>query len=92
MIKLYAKESEVDTITFQEAVSQRIFELCEKYNYTPNGLAEASGIPPSTLQNITQCKITNPSSFIIFQLCKTLKLTMSDFFDSELFNPKNILN
>ena len=25
------KESEVDTMTFQEAVSKRIFELCEKF-------------------------------------------------------------
>lgn len=28
---------------FKEAVSQRIFELCDKYNYTPNKLAELSG-------------------------------------------------
>lgn len=78
-------------MTFQEAVSQRIYELCEKNKITPNGLAEASCIPPSTLQNITQCKNINPSSFVIFHLCNTLKITIKDFFDSELFNPKNII-
>lgn len=77
-------------MSFQEAVSKRIFELCDKYNYTPNGLAEASSVPPSTLQNITQCKIINPSSYVLFQLCITLNITLKDFFDSDLFNPKNI--
>lgn len=80
-----------DVMTFQEAVSKRIFELCHKYNYTPNGLAEASNIPPSTLQNITSCKITNPSAFVLYQICLTLNLTLKDFFDSELFDPKNII-
>lgn len=77
-------------MTFQEAISQRIFELCEQFNYTPNGLAEASAIPPSTLQNITKCRNINPSSYIIFQLCITLKISLKDFFDSELFDPENI--
>lgn len=88
--KINVKESEVETMTFQEAVSNRIFELCEKFNYTPNGLAEASGIPPSTLQNITRCRNINPSSYVIFQLCITLKISLKDFFDSDLFNPINI--
>lgn len=77
-------------MSFQEAVSKRIFELCENYDCTPNGLAEASCVPPSTLQNITRCKNVNPSSFVIFQLCLTLKITLKDFFDSDLFNLQNI--
>lgn len=78
-------------MTFQEAVSARIYELCGKHGYTPNGLAEASCIPPSSLQNITSCRNINPSSFVIFQLCNTLKISIKDFFDSDLFNPKNII-
>ena len=31
---------------FKEAVSTRIIELCNKYNYTANKLAEMSYIPP----------------------------------------------
>lgn len=77
-------------MSFQEAVCKRIYELCKKHNYTPNGLAEASNIPPSTLQNITECKVKNPSSYIIFQLCITLNISIKDFFDSELFDIKNI--
>ena len=78
-------------MSFQEAVSKRIFELCHKYNFTPNGLAEASNIPPSTLQNITECKIKNPSSFILYQICLTLNISLKDFFDSNLFKPDNII-
>ena len=38
---------EVCNMRFKEAVSQRIFELCSMYNYTPNKLAELSAIPPT---------------------------------------------
>ena len=79
-------------MTFQKAVSERIYELCKIHNCTPNHLAEISSIPPSTLQNITQCLITNPSSYILYQLCKALNITLKDFFDSELFNFKNLDN
>ena len=33
---------------FREAVSERIYELCDKYNYSPNRLAELSTVPPTT--------------------------------------------
>lgn len=78
-------------MTYQEAVSKRIYELCELYHITPNSLAENSSLPPSTLQNITSCKVKHISSLVLFQLCSHLNITMKDFFDSELFNQKNII-
>ena len=39
-------------VLFRQAISRRIFELCELYKYTPNKLAEMSGIPPTTLQDM----------------------------------------
>jgi transcriptional regulator with XRE-family HTH domain len=71
---------------FKEAVSQRIFELCDKYNYTPNKLAELSAIPPSTLRALLANNVDNPSSTIIFKICKTLKIDLKDFYDSKLFD------
>ena len=71
---------------FKEAVSQRIYELCNKYNYTPNKLAELSAIPPSTLRALLANQVDNPSSTIIFKICKTLKIDLKDFFDSKLFD------
>lgn len=77
-------------MSFQEAISKRIFDLCQKHNITPNHLAEISCIPPSTLQNLTECKVSNPSSFVLFQLCLALNITLKDFFDCDLFNKDNI--
>ena len=36
---------------FKEAITLSILELCNKYNYTPNKLAELSSIAPSTLSS-----------------------------------------
>ena len=75
---------------FKEAVSQRIIELCNKYDYTPNRLAEMSAIPPSTLRAMLANKVDNPSSYIIYKICKTLKISLEDFYKSELFNMDKI--
>ena len=71
---------------FKEAVSQRIFELCDKYNYTPNKLAELYAIPPSTLRALLANRVDNPSSTIIFKICKTLKIELKEFYNSKLFD------
>ncbi len=75
---------------FKQAVSKRIFQLCDKYNYTPNKLAELSAIPPSTFRALLAEQVENPSSFIIYKICKTLKIQIADFYDNELFNYKNL--
>lgn len=75
---------------FKEAVSERIFNLCEQYNYSPNRLAEMSAIPPSTLRAMLSNKVDNPSAYNIYKICKTLKISVKDFYDCDLFNYKNL--
>ena len=75
---------------FKEAISQRILELCDKYNYTPNRLAEISAIPPSTLRATLANNVENPSSYVIYKICKTLKISIKEFYNSNLFNFDNI--
>ena len=70
---------------FKKALSLRIEELCSERNITVNKLAETSTIPPSTLRDIVNCKVENPSSTVICQICKTLKISLKQFYDSELF-------
>lgn len=70
---------------FKEAIRKRVLELCNKYNYTPNRLAELSAIPPSTLRAILTNKVDNPSSLIIYKICKTLNMEIKDFFNSDIF-------
>lgn len=75
---------------FKEAVSIRIIELCNKSGYTPNKLAEMSYVPPSTLRALINNQVDNPSSYVIYKICKTLKISLKDFFNSNLFDTKNI--
>lgn len=75
---------------FKEAVSKRIYDLCDKYDYTPNKLAELSAIAPSTLRALLANNVDNPSSYIIYKICRTFKITLKDFYDSELFDDRNL--
>ena len=75
---------------FKKALSIRIEELCSERNITVNRLAEMSTIPPSTLRDIVNCKVENPSSTIIYQVCKTLKIEIKEFYDSDLFKLENL--
>lgn len=70
---------------FKEVLSKRIDELCADRKITINKLAETSTIPPSTLRDIINCKVENPSSMVIYQICKTLKISLKEFYDSKLF-------
>lgn len=35
-------------------------------------------------------KVANPSSFVIYKICKTLKIEIKDFYNSELFKLDNL--
>lgn len=71
---------------FKKAITLRILELCNKYNYNPNKLAELSAIVLSALRALLANNVDNPSSTIIFKICKTLKIELKDFYDSPLFD------
>ena len=71
---------------FKEAITLIMLELCNKYNYTPNKLAELSAIVLSALRALLANNVDNPSSTIIFKICKTLKIELKDFYDSPLFD------
>ena len=75
---------------FNQTSTLRILELCNKYNYTPNKLAELSAIAPSTLRALLANNVDNPSSTIIFKICKTLKIELKDFYDSPLFDMEKL--
>ena len=70
---------------FKEAVSERIYELCDKFKMTPNRLAELSTVPPTTLRSMLANNVTNTSSYVIYKICKVFKIELKDFFDSDLF-------
>lgn len=73
-------------MTTQEAVKNRILQLCGERNITINRLATLSALPPSSIKNILYGKSLNPKLLTIKFICDGLDITLRDFFDTEEFN------
>lgn len=69
-------------MTTQQAIAQRISNLCTERNITINHLAMLSGIPRSTVKNIFYGKSNNPGIITIKKICDGLDICLADFFDT----------
>lgn len=67
------------------AVGNRIIELCKKNEITVNALAVKSNVPPSTLKNIVYGQVGNAGVETISKLCEGLGITIQEFFSSDEF-------
>ena len=67
-------------MTAQEAVRNRVLQLCGERNITINKLAALAALPPSSVKNILYGRLT------IKIICDGLDVTLSEFFDTEDFN------
>ena len=70
----------------QDAVRDRILQLCGQRNITINKLATLAALPPSSVKNILYGKSRNPKLLTIKLICDGLDMTLSEFFDTEAFN------
>lgn len=69
----------------EQAITQRIYDLCRQYGVTPHKLAGMAGLPSGTLKSIFYGKSKNPGTRTILNLCQALNITLFDFFDDPLF-------
>ena len=69
----------------RQAVVERIVELCNNRNITPNALSYRAGVPQSTIKSILNNESLNPGIVTIKKLCDGLEITLSDFFDTDTF-------
>ncbi len=69
-----------------EAVKLRIIELCNQKNITINKLANLSGVTQSTLNNITSGRNNSTTISTIKKLCDGIEISITDFFQSNLFD------
>ena len=69
----------------QDALRERIYELCRKNHMTVTGISKASGITQSTLNNITRGRNNSTTVATIKKLCDGIGMELPDFFDSDLF-------
>ena len=52
---------------------------------TINQLANEAGVPPSSLKNILYGKSRNPGVVTLKTLCDGLGVSLTEFFDTEIF-------
>lgn len=70
----------------KEAVARRIAMLCEERGLAINTLANEAGMPPTTIYSILNEKSQNPGVVSIQKICDGLDITITEFFEDELFS------
>ena len=73
-----------------EAVSRRLRELLQQNHMTPYQLYIKSGVPKSTIGNILNCTYPSMKLRIIHELCQGFGISITDFFQSSLFEEDNL--
>jgi len=70
----------------RQAVVNRIVELCKERNITPNALSYRAAVPQSTIKSILNEESLNPGIVTIKKLCDGLDISLSDFFNTDVFS------
>lgn len=71
-----------------DAVSDRITELLKQNSITLYRVATDGGVPYSTLATMRNSKTVTLAT--IYGVCVGFKISLSDFFNSPVFDEKNI--
>ena len=69
----------------RQAIANRIVELCKERNITPNALSYRAAVPQSTIKSILNDESLNPGIVTIKKLCDGLGISLSDFFNTDVF-------
>ena len=73
-----------------EAITKRIYDLCDDHGITPNKLANIAGMPAGSLKSIFYGKSKNTGVRTILDLCNALNITIFEFFNDEMFKDKDL--
>ncbi len=68
------------------AISQKIISICHIKKITPNKLATICCLTQSTIQNLIAGKSHNPKLLTIIRICEGLDISLSEFFDDDIFS------
>jgi len=74
----------------EEAITKRIYALCEERNLSPNKLATLAGMPAGSLKSIFYGKSKNPGTRTILDICQALNISLFEFFEDDLFKSKEL--
>ena len=73
-----------------EAVSKRITELLTERNMTNYQLYLKSGVPKSTIGNLVNCTYDSVKLRVIHEVCQGFGISITEFFNSQLFVEDNL--
>lgn len=74
----------------EEAITKRIYDLCEERKISPNKLASMAGLPSATLRCIFYGRSKNPGTRTLLDICQALGITLYDFFNDPLFQTQEL--
>ena len=74
----------------EEAITKKIFDLCDERGIAPNKLVTMAGLPSATIKCIFYGKSKNPGTRTILDLCQALNISLFDFFNDALFKNVNL--
>ena len=70
----------------KQAVVKRFLQICKDRNIKPNGLANISGVTPSTVYSMLDERRKDISIITIKKLCDGLGITLGEFFSTPEFD------
>ena len=73
-----------------QAVSQRLTELMQERGMSNYALFIKSGVHKSSIGNVVNCAYDSVKLRLLHELCQGLGITLTEFFDSPLFNEENL--
>lgn len=77
-------------VQLNQAVSERVDELLRERGMTKYQLFMKSGVPKSSISNITNCAYESVKLRVIHELCQGFGISITEFFDSPLFSEDNL--
>jgi transcriptional regulator with XRE-family HTH domain len=77
-------------MTLSEAIQNRILELLESKKMNVNQLAIKAGLNPATIRSILKSRCKTPNMTTLYYICIGFEITLSEFYNSKLFNTDNI--
>ena len=73
-----------------QAVSMRLSELLRERAMTQYQLFTKSGVPKSTINNLINCTYDSVKLRILHELCQGFEISITEFFQSPLFDEVNL--
>lgn len=74
----------------KQAVSSKILKILDERDMTKYDLSKISGVPQSTISTVLNSNTKSLNLSTLYDLCASLNIELSDFFNEDVFKIKNL--